>query len=263
MNIDSKQVKKLEIVFDAGGLVPPPFHYAYRLIIAPDTAAVEYEIQYLHREELTEEEITDEGFTLEDDWKWEGKLPASWIEVLREQIDKHSWPKKPEQPQQEEAILDIRLLDEKRKPLFEGKPADQAVWEYFLQELIQAIYEIAEREAPFQLMYKEIGQGNAEQEIFLEASFASRTITARKLTSLGTEETVAPAWKTLKGLMKTIYIPEFDYEKASVQEPQKKGKYLYTGDGLWFKFGESLLEPDTKSKSLPRLEESLKELFRP
>lgn len=262
MNIDSQEVKKLEIVFDAGGLVPPPFHYAYRLIVEPDTAAVQYEIQYLHREDLTEEEITDEGFTLDDDWKWEGTLPPTWVKALREQIDKQSWPKKPEQPGQEEPILDMRLLDERGRPLFEGKPADQASWEYFLQEVIQAIYEIAEREAPFQLMYKEIGPGNAEQEIFLEASFASRTVTARKLSSTGTEETAAPEWKTLKGLMKTVYVPEFDYDKAKVEEPSKKGKYLYTGDGLWFKFGESLLEPDKKTNSLPRLEECLKKLFK-
>lgn len=262
MNIDSKEVKKLEIVFDAGGLVPPPFHFAYRLIVQAETGTTEYEIQYLHREDLSEEEITDEGFTLEDDWKWEGKLPGIWIETLREQIDKQSWPKKPEQPTQDEPILDMRLLDAKGAPLFEGKPADQQAWEYFLQEVIQAIYEIAEREAPFQLMYKEIGPGNAEQEIFLEASFASRTVTARKLSSEGIEENVNPAWKNLKGLMKTVFVPEFDYEKASLHEPSKKGKYLYTGDGFWFKFGESLLEPDKKGKSLIRVEESLKELFR-
>jgi hypothetical protein len=261
MNIDSQQVKKLEIIFDAGGLVPPPFHFAYRLIIDTGSTATQYEIQYLHREELTEEEITDEGFTLEDDWKWEGKLPANWIEALLAQIDKQSWPKSPEQPNPEEAVLDIRLLNEKSKVLFEGKPADQDSWEYFLQEVIQAIYEVAEREAPFQLMYKEIGAGNAGQEIFIEASFAHRKITAQKLSSNGTEENTAPDWKILKAIMKATYTPEFDYEKASINEPHKQGKYLYTGEGLWFKFGDSLLEPGKDTKSLIRLEETLKDLF--
>ncbi len=261
MNIDSKQVKKLEVVYDAGGLVPPPFHFAYRLIVETATNAAQYEIQYLHREELTEEEITDEGFTTDDDWKWEGKLPSNWIGALLEQIDKQSWPKTPEQPGPEEAVLDLRLLGEKGKVLFEGKPADQGSWEYFFQEIIQAIYEVAEREGTFQLMYKEIGLGNAGQEIFLEASFANRRITAQRLSSNGSEETTEPEWKELKNLMKLAYAPEFDYEKASVQEPHKQGKYLYIGDGLWFKFGESLLEPGKEAKSLPRLESTLKALF--
>lgn len=260
MNIDAQQLSAIEVTFDSGALVPPPYHFAYRLFIDLNSAATQYEIQYLHREELSEEEITDEGFTLNDNWKWEGPLPATWIEALREQVDKQSWPKKPAKPEEEEAVLDIRLFDKEGGLLFDGKPADQASWEYFLQEIIQAIYEVAEREAPFQVLYKEIGKGS-EEEILLEASFALRTITARRLSSKGTEETAQPEWKQLKGLMKAIYVPEFDYEKASIQEPRKRGKYLYTGDGFWFKFGESLLEPDKKTNSLSRLEESLKGLF--
>lgn len=261
MNIDPKEVQSIHITFDAGSLVPAPYHYAYTLDIQLPQAEASYKIEYLHREELTEEEIFDEGFTLDDDWKWEGKITTAWQQALNEQISKHSWPKKPQRPKAEEGKLNIRLFGQNADLLFEGLPADLDSWEYFMQELVQAIYEIAQREAPFQLVFKEIGAGNAQHQIFLEASFAQRTITARQQQDDAEEEFAQPDWKELKGLMKSIYVPDYDYEKASVQEPKKRGKYLATGEGLWFKFGESLTEPDTRSNSLDRLEKELKNLF--
>ena len=261
MNINSKDVKSIQINFDAGSLIPAPFHYAYSLDIQLEEAIAKYAIEYLHREELTEEEITDEGFTLEDDWQWEGKLTNAWQEALKEQIQKQSWPKKPASPKAEEGKLHIRLIGQEDKVLFEGIPADTASWEYFMQELVQAIYEIAQREAPFQLVYKEIGPGGSQHQIYLEASFAKRLITARQQQQEGAEELAQPDWKQLKSLMKSIYIPDYDYEQATVNEPKKRGKYIATGEGLWFKFGESLTEPDARSNSLDRLEKELKDLF--
>ncbi|WP_017731422.1 hypothetical protein [Nafulsella turpanensis] len=262
MNIDSKSVKSIHITFDAGSLVPAPYHYAYTLDIQLQQALANYKIEYLHREELSEEEITDEGFTLDDDWQWEGKLTEAWQQALHQQVDKQSWPKKPSRPKPEEGSLHIRLLDHEDKVLFEGLPADLSSWEYFMQELVQGIYEIARREAPFQLVYKEIGSGNNQHQIFLEASFAQRTITARQQHAGMEEEFAQPDWKQLKSLMKSIYVPDYDYEQASIQEPKKRGKYLATGEGLWFKFGESLTEPEARSNSLERLEQDLKGLFK-
>ena len=261
MNINPKDVKSIHIRFDAGNLVPAPYHYAYSLDIQMAEGKVNYKIEYLHREELTEEEITDEGFTMEDDWQWEGTLTEAWQGALKEQIQKQSWPKKPASPRPEEANLHLRLVGQDDNVLFDGIPADIASWEYFLQELVQAIYEIAQREAPFQLVYKEIGSGGSQHQIYLEASFAQRTITARQQQQEGEEEFAQPDWKQLKSLMKTIYIPDYDYEQATVKEPKKRGKYIATGEGLWFKFGESLTEPDARSNSLDRLEKELKDLF--
>ena len=95
----------------------------------------------------------------------------------------------------------------------------------------------------------------------LEASFAKREISAKRLIGEDKEENISPEWRELKQLMKLIYLPDYDYDKAKVQEPKKRGKYLATGEDLWFKFGEGLTEPDKKSNSLNRLEEKLKGLF--
>lgn len=263
MNIAPHEVSSFQVHFDAGNLVPPPYHYTYSLEVnlsADDTPA-SYVIQYLHREELSEDEILDEGFTLSDDWEWKGKLPQNWRNALLEQIRKQSWPGKPEKLSEGDAGLQIRLFGEDDKVLFEGQPADIASWEYFLQELIQAMYEISGKEAPFELVYREIKKGSETYEIRLKASFAERSMQATALQDEQEVNNIQPDWKLLKNLMKTIYIPDYDYENAREQEPKKRGKYIFTGEGLWFKFGESLTEPDKKSNSLERLEESLKGLF--
>lgn len=262
MNIDPQEVRSFQVRFDAGNLVPPPYHYAYTLEVdlADKNTPANYAIRYLHREELSEEEILDEGFTPNDDWSWKGTLPQNWRNALLEQIKKQSWPTKPEKPGEGEAALEIRLLGEDEKALFDGKPADIASWEYFLQELIQAMYEISGKEAPFELIYREIKRDET-YEIQLKASFAERSMQAKELHNGQEANNIQPDWKLLKNLMKTIYVPDYDYENAREQEPKKRGKYIFTGEGLWFKFGDSLIEPDKKSKSLDRLEDSLKGLF--
>lgn len=267
MNIDPQEVRTFRVHFDAGNMIPPPFHYTYELQVnlaeedSGEDSIISYEVRYLHREELTEDEILDEGFTLHDDWAWKGNLPLHWQKALLSQIEKQSWPKKPEKIEEGEAGLLISLIGKDEQVLFEGVPADIGSWEYFLQELIQAVYELAQREAPFELTYLEVDRGNETYQIELKASFAERSIRARELQDDQELKSIQADWKLLKNLMKNIYIPDYDYENAREQTPKKRGKYLYTGEGLWFKFGESLTEPDPKSNSLERLEGSLKELF--
>lgn len=263
MNIDPQVVHTIRIEFDAGNAVPPPYHYAYQLEIKPAEPDVPctYAIQYLHREELTEEEILDEGFTLNDNWQWQGNLPENWQQAILEQTGKQSWPQKPEKQKDDESQISIILTGKDGKVLFKGRPADPQVWEYFNQELIQAIYELAGKEASFQLTYKEISSGNPALEIQVEASFARRTITASRQEENERKIKVHPDWKELKNIMKLVYLPHYDYDHAREQEPKKRGKYINTGEGLWFKFDEGLVEPNKKSQALPRLEEMLKGLF--
>ena len=262
MNIDPQQVHTFKVHFETSEHVPPPYYNTYNLEVrlCEGETPASFEIKYLHREELSEEEIFEEGFSLEDDWQWKGNLPENWKEAIKTHIGKQSWPRKPEKPDPNDAILNISLLDSQGNKLFEGQPADLSSWEYFLQELIQAIYETGEKEAPFLLQYREIASGQDQLDILLEASFAKREIAAKRISG-GNEEEAKPDWKELKQLMKLIFLPDYDYDGAKVQEPKKRGKYLTTGEGLWFKFGESLTEPDKKSNSLDRLEKELKGLF--
>jgi hypothetical protein len=262
MSVAIDSVYKLDVFFDAGENVPPPFHSAYHLELSlkPDALLVHFDLRYLHREELSEEEILDEGFTLQDDWSWEGALPKVWRDALEEQLRKSLWPNKPKEPQEGEPILELQLLSQAGEVLFSGTPADVPMWEYFLQELIQAAYEVAEKEAPLQLHYKEILPSKKQINIWLSASFARREATAWQ-EGLEREKEKAIDWQVLKKVMKTVYLPEYHYDDATDGEPKKAGKYLETGDGIWYEFGKSLKEAGATTSSLARLEAALKELF--
>ncbi len=262
MSVALESVHKLDIFFDAGENVPPPFHYAYHLelTLRADSLHTKFDLRYLHREDLTEEEILEEGFTPDDDWHWEGKLPEVWLKTLQEQLQKSIWPNKPKEAEAGEPVLEIQLLSQPGEVLFAGRPADAQVWEYFLQEMMQAIYEVAQKEAPFTLHYKEINYLGQATEIWVEASFAARTATARHQGLEGPATKEVP-WQELKKLLKTVYLPEYEYDNALEAAPQKMGRYISTGEGLWFAFGESLLEPGANTNSLERLDQTLKELF--
>lgn len=262
MSVAVESIHHLDIFFDAGENVPPPFHFAYhlQLTIRPDSLDATFELRYLHREELTEEEILEEGFTPNDDWDWKGKLPAVWRDVLLEQLQKSIWPNKPKEAEEGEALLDIQLLSQAGESLFSGRPADPQHWEYFLQEIMQAIYEVAQKEAPLHLHYKEINKGRPSVDIWLEASFANRKASARQQ-GMEAPESKEISWPQLKKLLKTVYMPEYDYDNAMDEAPTAMGRYISTGEGLWFSFGVSVVEPGANVNSLDRLEEALKGLF--
>jgi hypothetical protein len=266
MSVAIESVHKLDIFYDAGENVPPPYHYAYHLELTLKPAGLDavFELRYLNREELSEEEILEEGFTLQDDWSWNGSLPQLWLEALQEQIDKSIWPNKPKEVREGEPVLEIQLLSQPGEVLFAGRPADVPSWEYFLQEIMQAIYEVAKKEAPLALHYLEIGEEDDDNiEIWLNASFAERKASARQvgMQGSGLPGTKELSWAALKKLLKTVYMPDYDYENASGFPPTEPGIHISTGEGLWFTFGESLLEPGATTNSLDRLESAFKEIF--
>ncbi|WP_040396606.1 hypothetical protein, partial [Cesiribacter andamanensis] len=262
MSIALDSIHKLDIFFDAGENVPPPFHSAYHLELSlkPDQLLVQFDLRYLHREELSEEEILEEGFTLQDDWSWQGALPDLWRKALLEQLRKSIWPNKPKEARPGDATLEIQLLSQPGELLFSGTPADPLMWEYFLQELIQAAYEVAGKEAPLEVHYREILPSKKHIDIWLNASFAQREATAWQEGLEGPKEATI-GWAALKKLMKAVYLPEYNYDEATDAQPKQPGRYLETGEGLWFEFGQTLTEPTASTKSLERLEASLKELF--
>ena len=262
MSVPIESVHQLDIFFDAGENVPPPFHYAYHLelTLREDKLDAAFDLKYLHREDLTEEEIIEEGFTPDDDWSWKGSLPKLWLLTLKDQLQKSLWPNKPKEAQEGEALLEIQLLNKAGEELFSGRPADVQSWEYFLQEMMQAVFEVAKKEAPLNLHYKEVNHLNQSIEIWVAASFAERQANARQQGMEG-PAVKEISWVELKKLLKTVYMPEYDYDSARDEEPKKMGRFLSTGEGLWFTFGESLLEPSANTNSLERLQETFKGLF--
>jgi hypothetical protein len=237
------------IRFQTAPVVPAPFAHFYTLKMDIQTAVdlrVDFEIVYNDRMELSDDEIYDEGFTKDDDYKWKGDLPAVWIREFQEIMQSSKIIRKREESEFED-FIEIELDEnDKRVTIY---PVDKERWSYFLQEMMQAIFETGGREKPFELTYLEI-DNDGKTTIDLVASFGKKEFTLSK--NGGTTRKLQ--WDQLQKIMDTVYKAEFVADNASESKPSKKGKYLTAGDGLWYQMGVAVLETTSKSKDLAKIE---------
>ncbi|MHA4740047.1 hypothetical protein [Dyadobacter sp. MSC1_007] len=237
------------IRFQTAPVVPAPFSHFYTLEmdIASETSVdVDFSITYNDREELSEDDLLDEGFSPDDDYEWKGNVPGVWIDEFREILGSSKIIRKREESEFED-FIEIELDEqEKRVTIY---PVDKERWSYFLQEFMQAIFETAGREKPFELTYVDI-DADHKTVIDLKASFAKKEFTLIK--NSGTARKLD--WNQLQKIMDTVYKAEFVPDNASESKPTKRGKYITAGDGLWYQLGVAVLESTSKSKDLPKIE---------
>lgn len=187
--------------------LPPPYAYAFTLEvkIGQNGTEVNLDLEYLNRDELTEDDITGEGFDLADRYTWQGTLPKVWSAVLRDWLQKE----KLREPAEEEEAIWIHLdLGSKQ-----GLVTQTDLWEYRLQELLQAIYEQAGKEQPLlvKLIDRERG-ANAFYEI--KGFFARRS---------GQVNGRAISWEQLQAVMSHLF--QLDFDEMGTDQPNS--------DGLW------------------------------
>ena len=139
------------IRFQTAPSVPAPFsHYdTFKLFIDSESKInVDFSINYVDRDELSEEEILDEGFSMDDNYTWKGGVPALWIKEFQQIISASHIIRKREEKEFEEFVEIEFEEDGKRVTVY---PVDKERWAYFVQEFMQAIFEISGRESPFEL----------------------------------------------------------------------------------------------------------------
>lgn len=241
--------------------LPPPYSYQYVLDVqfGAEDLLVDFKLEYTGREDLEEEDILAEGFSIDDDFSYKGNLPFIWREALLKQLAKTTYFK--EIPV--DYPVHVKIESEAGQESFEGFPADLKNWEYFLQELNQGIFEAGKRERQLEVLYKKIDNKHEESGLTLKVSFLSRSaiIIREESNKVIGEETIP--WKELKHILKAIYMPDYITEKAIGNLPTKVGKYINPGDGLWYEFGKALKNPDANFNSLKKLEDILHEDKRP
>lgn len=241
-------MKEIIIKYQTAAIVPAPYAYYYTVkSIGSDTGGliVDFVLNYLDRDSLTEEEILDEGFTMTDDLSWRGELPMVWARELKILLNNSHLVDESDESELEEFIGIEKPAEEKDVLFF---PAKKKAWSYFLQELMQAVFEAAGREKAFELDYLQI-KGGKETPMKLKASFISKLFTIHS----GKEMKVLE-WKFLEDCMKIIFQADFVTELASETHPKSDGLYLSPGDGFWYKSGESLQNPSPRSKVLTEIE---------
>jgi hypothetical protein len=253
MHLKSEDIIRLEIDYDSG-VLPPPFSHIFKLKVGFEKSFIntQLDIQYTDREELNEEEIINEGFTLNDDYSYIGEIPTVWAQPLKSLYARSKWSHK--KTLDTEGGIKVLAKDLHGK-VTRTIPNNQQEWLYLAQEVIQAVYEINKKEAPLTIRYKVIEANHQELSYELTVRFATRKI---DLTING--EAKELAWEDSKPLLSYIFLPDYDYEVAKESPPSKKGAYIDCGDGFWHEFGKGIINIDASFDAVSRVREEFMKL---
>lgn len=234
MQVDS--VKQVIIEYHTSNL-PPPYQHKYKLRckILKDLE-LHFELTYLNRDTLTEDEILEEGFSLHDDFQWSGSLPEVWSVSLQEEISQTTFENK-------EKDLMITVDQGEKKG-----PHDTSRWEYFLQEMIQGIYEVSQKEDALRIKILKVGQSKSSAEIVFV--FRMREI---KINPLKQVTDFSISWEMGRSLLKDIYSLEYFYDESLRKEPSNTGYYIDLGDGMWYQLGKAAQNPHPDNKATERI----------
>jgi len=233
---------KLTIEFDANSM-PPPFCYKYtlELNLKGDKAGVEFAIDYYDRQHITKDEILAEGFSLEDDFHWQGELPDIWLYEIKLHIQKLI-------PQDSvDATLNIYIPQKNGSGNQYFRHEDSDGFAYFLQELIQAIYEITGRQDELRIYGKEVSEQS--KDYCITVSFANRNVEIK----VNGQKNTLP-WKKSRPLMEKLFGLDYDPFNAHEKPPKKNGFFVDPGEGRWYEANKTVhdIEPDADTKKTLR-----------
>ena len=128
---------------------------------------------------------------------------------------------------------------------------NESRWDYFIQEITQAIYETATWEQALTIRFckKDIDKAPIQK---LHISFANRTAV---LTTGDKNKTIE--WNIIQQLLKLYYLQEFKEGEHTNKVPNQAGIYSDPSDGLWYdiKNSSSVLNKTQREKLLSILEE--------
>jgi hypothetical protein len=245
----SRTYTHFEAQFATHDEVPAPYSYVYILrgpLAGP--LVLHYQLRYTDREELTDEELADEGFSREDDRDLTVEVAPVWQTELLALLE-DTRPSRQPNPGRNEVLL---KLTQPGGQVDEFYPQNSAEWEYLLQEVIQGMLETAQVEAPLRLEFVALRQ-QLRHQWQVEVSFAQRRATV--------QYNLAPAkalpWMAAQDLMQLTFTPEYRADLAGQQIPAKPGFFINLGDGRWYEAGETAKNPSPKQDLLKRIEEML------
>ncbi|MBS9524724.1 hypothetical protein KI659_11955 [Litoribacter alkaliphilus] len=256
MHLKKEDITRLEIEFDSGS-VPPPFSHTFKIRVGFEKGFVntQLEITYTHREGLTEEEILDEGFTMNDDFQYKGELPKVWEEPLKELYASTRWSNK--KYLGDEGGIKVLAKDLHGK-IARGIPANNEDWQHMAQDFIQAVYEISNRELPLNLQYYVNTKEEGELFYDLKMKFATRKVDLE----INGQKKEAD-FEATKHMLGFVYLPDYDYELAKEAKPTKRGHYINLGDGFWHEFGKGIFNLDDSFDAVSKIKSGFRKLNQP
>ena len=231
--------KTLQIRYQTGRSLPAPYAYFYTLTLTTlvGELGVDLAITYPNRDDIDDDELMAEGFTRDDDFSWTGRLPKTWLETVTNLAGKtRLLPVDEDQLGEDDDFWDVQP-EADNGPVKHGRPQPTDDWQYLMQELIQAVYEVAGRERPFELAYWHVNPPGSPEEMRLTASFADRTV--RVLTKQNQREStrILP-WPRLQRVMSAVYARDYDPDDAQPKRPRQAGHWLNLGGEEWYDVGQ-------------------------
>ena len=188
--------------------LPPPFAFAYTLDLtfSEDQIDISYALEFMNREDITLEEIEEEGYSENDDFNWEATLGKVWVDNLMNDLDQIELE---DESEDFNTYLHVEFEDGR-----EGLAVLAEDWDFRLQELIQAIYEKAGVEAKLQMKILHI-EGNQRSFYEVEGSFENLS---------GSVNKKPIDWEELHLLVEDIYTIDFDGEVFD--KPESTGLWI-------------------------------------
>lgn len=231
-------MNSLVIRYQTSSLIPAPYANAIEIKVNFTSEGINYsfEQEYLDRSQLTEEEILEEGFGIDDNLKLEGKLPKTWADSTKAILEK-SGKLFLDELEDNQDFWDIDIAGENYYP----KNPEQ--WKTFIEEFQQAAIEQNKLESPL-CIYVVRAEPPTKIEYCFIGSFENQTLTLEKD---GIQKELP--WSKLQPLLKDFYSGDFVYEKAQEKYPTKTGLFINFGDELWFELGKSFLIKPSKITS--------------
>jgi hypothetical protein len=241
MNIES--FNKVTFLYDTGP-IPPPFCYRYNITISSEDAEnfeITADLDYYDRNEVSEDEIYNEGFSPDDNFQWKGSLPTVWIQEIIGKLNTSNWKKQISiRPGDTGLILKL----ESEQGAEDLEPADLRTWEVFIQEIIQACFELSGKEAPLYICYLENYSKNGKKQFKITYSFAHRSVILK--TSQEYEKDIS--WPEGRKLLKYIFGIDYLPEEGLAKIPAEKGSYICPGEDLWYRLDSEKKVKDAESK---------------
>ena len=252
-------MQAFEIRYETSENTPPPYSYAYVLKgKVGEKLHLHYQIQYTHREDLSEEEIIGEGFTMNDDLELDGEIDAVWTEQILQLLGKT----KPSKRNYDNPNLNFFELeiDKEQGVKDTFAPTHQDEWEYLCEELCQALLEARQVERALLIRFKRITPLEiTDYQIIVQ--FSKRQVLLKQKTKKGNSKETQLSWQAGKDFLELIFKPDYFAEDAQVHEPTHHGFFVNHGDNFWYEAGKSMFNRSEKVNLIEKIEKKLHDLL--
>ena len=188
--------------------LPPPYAYAAVLVVETEKMNAQFELEYLGRDVVSDDELRAEGFTRDDDFQWSGHLDQKWKKDI-EGLTTMDMDSNPDADIYAHVDLNGKAL---------GFPRNINHADLIFQEVLQSILELAGLEMPLTSLCL-----ISNKKYDLTWNFSKRTI------DVNTNE--SEKWEDGREVIKLIYDSDFDSFQYSKKPTDPS---VNPGDGRWY-----------------------------